>query len=351
MDAIKKLFSSRFSAHPEEDVSVICSSGVLEWPLGMGVFERQIAGLGHSHAVADRIEAGSNAEQVGLDAGDVIVSITTEIEPHRACNDGGPHECVPCGEATETPLTVDDCKMFLLRQRQRGQPVRITWLPTYFTCLPAVAMQKIRSIGSPPPVPVGTTPDQVNDPSLRRRPKGRMVSCDDVSVLLVDAQAAFTDGVPPSVRDPALQTLEKLFLACESYQLPLFATVQASKGAMLDSLTAKLPSTASVFTKQAYGAASETSVVAALQGTLRPRVAVAGAETDVRILQTVLGLIDLGYDVLLLEDCLVSAECSTAMARMYAAGAVPCTYKMLFYELQHSATPPPSPVKEAGSAH
>lgn len=65
------------------------------------------------------------------------------------------------------------------------------------------------------------------------------------------------------------------------------------------------------------------------------QIAVAGAETDVCILQSVLGLLQMGYQVFLLEDCLFTSEPQPAPAlrRMYQAGAIPCTLKSMAYEL------------------
>ena len=70
----------------------------------------------------------------------------------------------------------------------------------------------------------------------------------------------------------------------------------------------------------------------------RRQLLVAGGETDVCVLQSVLSLLERGYQVFLLEDCLFSSEPHTApaVARMRAAGAVPCTLKTAYYELMRS---------------
>ena len=62
---------------------------------------------------------------------------------------------------------------------------------------------------------------------------------------------------------------------------------------------------------------------------------VAGAETDVCILQSSLGLLEMGLQVFLPEDCIFTSEhhARPAFERMYRAGVVPCTLKTLFYEL------------------
>jgi hypothetical protein len=65
---------------------------------------------------------------------------------------------------------------------------------------------------------------------------------------------------------------------------------------------------------------------------------VAGSETDVCVLQSTLGLLELGFQVFLIEDGLFTSEPhpGPAIERMYRAGAIPLTYKTLYYELRHT---------------
>jgi len=62
---------------------------------------------------------------------------------------------------------------------------------------------------------------------------------------------------------------------------------------------------------------------------------VAGAETDVCVLQSVLGLLDMGFEVFLFEDCLFTHEVNVrpALRRVEAAGAIPSTFKTLFFAM------------------
>ena len=61
----------------------------------------------------------------------------------------------------------------------------------------------------------------------------------------------------------------------------------------------------------------------------------AGCEIDVCILQSCLGLLDLGYDVYVVEELIFSSarNVDAAITGMKAAGAVFVTYKSLYYEL------------------
>src|SRR5262249_56390786 len=67
----------------------------------------------------------------------------------------------------------------------------------------------------------------------------------------------------------------------------------------------------------------------------KKQVIVAGCETDVCVLQSCLGLLDLGYDVYVVEELVFSSSrnVGAAIARMKAAGAVFLTYNSLYYEL------------------
>mgnify|MGYP006102034467 CR=1 FL=1 len=159
----------------------------------------------------------------------------------------------------------------------------------------------------------------------------------DLAVVLIDVQPQFVESMHGAA-EPVLARLEQLLIICEWFQLPVLATLEEPidrKGQLHDRLQPFLPPTAVTATKQSYAISGEPRIVDALAQLERPRLVVAGSETDVCVMQSVLGLIELGYDVFLLEDCLFSSESHTdpAVARMRQAGAIPCTYKMLFYEL------------------
>jgi len=67
----------------------------------------------------------------------------------------------------------------------------------------------------------------------------------------------------------------------------------------------------------------------------RKEVIVAGRETGVCVLQSCLGLLELGFEVYLVEELLFTASRNVdlAIARMKAEGAVFLSYKSLYYEL------------------
>lgn len=164
-----------------------------------------------------------------------------------------------------------------------------------------------------------------------------MRPAEDMAVLLIDVQREFVARMAGDA-EAVLSRLERLCLLAAFLDLPLVATLErpvAKKGGLLPRLERVLPASARTVEKSTFDACGEPAVRDALAATGRRRFAVAGAETDVCVLLTTLGLRAAGYDVHLVEDACFSATDATGAAfhRMRAAGATPCTFKTLAYEL------------------
>ena len=164
----------------------------------------------------------------------------------------------------------------------------------------------------------------------------------NLAVLLVDVQPFFLDQAYPDPSDPVREALtvrlEHLLMLAGWAGLPLLATFEKpveENGWLPERLEQVFPPGGRRFVKNFFGSASEPEIRTAIEATGARQVAVAGAETDVCILQTTLGLIEAGYRVFLLEDCLFTTEPDpgAALRRMEGAGAVPVTLKSLAYEL------------------
>lgn len=158
-----------------------------------------------------------------------------------------------------------------------------------------------------------------------------------LAVLVIDVQPRFIGQAAPPAGD-AVKRIEQLLRLAGELRLPLIATLEEpveAKGELPPELQAALPKGAELHRKWTYDCLAEPHIEAAIRALGRSQVAVAGAETDVCVLQTVLSIIDRGLEVFLLEDCLFSsaADASSALARMRLAGAIPLTYKSLYYEL------------------
>jgi Isochorismatase family len=96
-----------------------------------------------------------------------------------------------------------------------------------------------------------------------------------------------------------------------------------------------LPDTAASFEKDFFDLTKEDAIRSHLKGLKKKQAIVAGCETDVCVLQSCLGLLELGYQVFLVEELLFSsaANVDAAIARLKSEGAVFVSYKTVFYEL------------------
>ncbi len=162
-----------------------------------------------------------------------------------------------------------------------------------------------------------------------------------LGIVLIDTQPVFWEyayGSDAVGMEPVMVRLEHLLMLSGWLDLPLLATFEhpvSEKGELPPRLEKWFPAGGVRHTKRTYDLTREGEIRSALEGMGVAQLAVAGAETDVCVLQSVLGLLELGYQVFLLEDCLFTTEAhpGPALRRMYSQGAVPSTFKSLAYEL------------------
>jgi len=168
-----------------------------------------------------------------------------------------------------------------------------------------------------------------------------MINRSEICILLIDVQPvfleyAFLEG--NEELESLLVRYEHLLMLSDWMNLPLIATFEkpiSQNGELPARLEAVFPSKGQRFVKNYFGCMSEPDVTKAIKEMPVKQVVVAGAETDVCVLQSVLGLLQAGYQVFLLEDCLFTSETQPgpALRRMYQAGAISCTLKSVVYEL------------------
>jgi nicotinamidase-related amidase len=174
-----------------------------------------------------------------------------------------------------------------------------------------------------------------------------MVDPSDLAIVIIDVQPYFLDGWMAGDIEPLLARLEFLLALATVHDLPLLATFEQpieKKGWLPERLEPFFPEHGQRHTKQTFNCCGEPSILEAIERLQKPQIALAGGETDVCVLQSVLGLIETGRQVFLLEDALYSSEphVGPAIRRMEAAGAIPSTVKALHYELRRSVAEPPA---------
>jgi nicotinamidase-related amidase len=163
----------------------------------------------------------------------------------------------------------------------------------------------------------------------------------NIGILLIDVQPAFLKSAFPKggkQEESLMVRFEHLLMLVDWMDTPLIATFEkpvSENGELPNRLEAVFPVKGQRYVKNYFGCTSEGEIRAAIEGMGVGQIAVAGAETDVCILQSVLGTLQMGYQVFLLEDCLFTSEQQPgpALRRMYQAGAIPITLKSMAYEL------------------
>ena len=122
------------------------------------------------------------------------------------------------------------------------------------------------------------------------------------------------------------------------FRIPIVATLERpvhAKGQLPTTIKKHLGDQAKLFEKDFFDVTKEKKIKDHLGRLKKKQAIVAGCETDVCVLQSCLGLLNLGYEVHVVEDLLFSSarNVEAAIARLKAEGAIFLTYKTLFYEL------------------
>jgi nicotinamidase-related amidase len=143
---------------------------------------------------------------------------------------------------------------------------------------------------------------------------------DDSVLVVVDAQPGF---LPPEA-DAVVARIAWLVAVAARLGIPIVATEEEPErhGATDARIAACLPADARVFRKPTFGLAGSPEILEAVRGTGRRTAVLVGAETDVCVAQSAVGLHDAGFACAVVEDATFSpAEMhELGLARLAAAG-------------------------------
>jgi nicotinamidase-related amidase len=193
---------------------------------------------------------------------------------------------------------------------------------------PTVATQKK---GAAANAPAGDD-DGDSTPTPEKDP-GEPDPLDDgkLGVVAIDLQQVFFDTA--SARNPKADIAKRMarsahvFELATAHAIPVFMTFEATKTgdhALPPSLTAVLPKQTLQLVKTTFAATGQPQFLPAIKASGARRLLVIGAETDVCIMQTVLGLRRAGYQLIAAVDALFTEEVNAGPAtrRMRQAGVV-----------------------------
>lgn len=148
-----------------------------------------------------------------------------------------------------------------------------------------------------------------------------------LGIVAIDVQETFVSGAHNADLSARLDRTKSDFQLAADQGVPFFITFEATEQgdhALYAPLQPVLPSQAQKFIKTTFDATGLPAFAAAMQQSGLTHLVVVGSETDVCVMQTVLGLRKLGFTVLVEGDAVFTSETNTspAVRRMQQAGAV-----------------------------
>ena len=143
-------------------------------------------------------------------------------------------------------------------------------------------------------------------------------------------------------KESLIDASSRLLKGFSIFGMPVLLTEQYPKGLgpTIEAIKTAAPEDAQYFSKMSFSAYDDENFVEAVKKTGRKNVIVMGIEAHVCEEQTVLDMIDDGFNVYVPADCVASRkefDRDTAIDRMKNAGAVISTYEALLFEILRGA--------------
>lgn len=197
--------------------------------------------------------------------------------------------------------------------------------------------------------PASSSSSSSTSPGAAPPAAGEMIA-GPVGVVVIDEQQVFFDTAasrnPAAAAGPLMDRSAQIFGLAKAKSLPFFITFEATTTgdhALPAALRAVLPANARSFVKTTFAATSQPDFAHAIATGGVPRVLVIGAETDVCVLQTILGLRRGGHEVFALKDAIFTEERNDAPAlRRYAQAGVQVVDLNAATNLLQTLAPTPS---------
>jgi nicotinamidase-related amidase len=166
----------------------------------------------------------------------------------------------------------------------------------------------------------------------------KRIHVDQCCSAIIDYQDFFLAQLEPRNRSRLRKNMRNFARLLAHMRIPTIVTLERPvhrKGAVPQDIKPPLGSAAKVFEKDFFDLTKEKPIRAHLKRLKKTQVIVAGCETDVCVLQSCLGLLELGFEVFAVEELLFSSarNVDAALARLRSQGVTILSYKTLYFEL------------------
>jgi len=163
-----------------------------------------------------------------------------------------------------------------------------------------------------------------------------MLEVNDSLLIVIDIQPSFVIKENRKNNNPLLQRMCWVIRVAKWLNVPLVVTAEdiPHSGNISDEVAQILPSNTKIYNKMSFGLAAQADILEAVQMTQRKTAVIIGYETDVCVTHSALGLMDLGYKVVIVTDATGSPGDAhqIGLERIRGAGGIMVSAKSLYYE-------------------
>ena len=166
--------------------------------------------------------------------------------------------------------------------------------------------------------------------------KKSLINVDDCVLVIIDVQDHFLVRLPLERAEQLINRVGWLMEVAKILNVPMIVTAEEMKryADFTSVLAERLPPNTKVLDKTVYGLADQTDILDAVRKTGRGTAVLVGMETDVCVTHSSIGLMQNGFQVVVLADVTDSpGEAHVpGLERMRGAGALVTSLKDLYYE-------------------
>jgi nicotinamidase-related amidase len=169
------------------------------------------------------------------------------------------------------------------------------------------------------------------------------LSRESAALAVIDMQEAFRPAIS-DFGEVALR-IAKAVEGARLLDIPVIVTEQYPKGLKhtAEEIVAQLPEELKAIEKSCFSSCGSEDFLSQLISRNIKQLLVCGIEAHICVLQTALDLLDRGFEVFLLTDCITSRKPESkqvALARLAQAGAIVSTLEMSLFEMMGRADSP-----------
>jgi nicotinamidase-related amidase len=163
-----------------------------------------------------------------------------------------------------------------------------------------------------------------------------LIDVDDSVLIVIDVQERFMAKLPTEERELLANRIGWLISVATKLNVPLVVTAEdiPTLGSVAPQIAQELLPDTHIYNKMIFGLAADPEIMAAVKNTGRKTAILVGFDTDVCVAHSAIGLIQHGYQVVVVADATGSPGTAHkfGLERMRRAGVLVSSVRSLYYE-------------------